>query len=95
MSTAPLRSASSCQGTRLLWCSATESTISSPGPTLASPQVWATRLMASEALRVNTISRSDAAPTKAATWARARSYASVARAARVWTPRWTLLFWRW
>mmetsp|Transcript_18153 Transcript_18153/g.51202 ORF Transcript_18153/g.51202 Transcript_18153/m.51202 type:complete len:238 (+) Transcript_18153:542-1255(+) len=95
LSTAPLRAARSCQGTRLEWCSATLSTISSPSPMFSSPHVHATRLMASDALRVKTTSLSLRAPTKAATLARAASYASVARAESVWTPLWTLLFmWR-
>ena len=44
-STAPVRSASCCQGTRFEWCSIVVSRISSPACTLASPQLRATVLM--------------------------------------------------
>ena len=86
----PVRAASNCQGTRLLWCSITESSTSSPGLRLASPQLRATRLMASLALRVNTISWAEAAPTKLAVFCRAASKPSVARALNWWAPRCTL-----
>mmetsp|Transcript_13662 Transcript_13662/g.57086 ORF Transcript_13662/g.57086 Transcript_13662/m.57086 type:complete len:205 (+) Transcript_13662:589-1203(+) len=89
-STQPVRSATSCHGTRLEWCSITVSTTSSPSSRLSSPHAYATRLMASLALRVHTISRSDVAFTKVATLPRAASYSSVARAARACTPRCTL-----
>mmetsp|Transcript_36924 Transcript_36924/g.91224 ORF Transcript_36924/g.91224 Transcript_36924/m.91224 type:complete len:236 (-) Transcript_36924:550-1257(-) len=88
--TAPVLAATSCHGTRLLWCSSTDSTISSPGLRLAMPHVYATRLMASLALRVNTISRSVDAFTNFATLVRAASYASVALPLRKCTPRCTL-----
>ena len=88
--TQPVRAASSCQGTRLLWCSMTLSSTSSPALRLASPQLRATRLIASLALRVNTISWGEAAPTKAAVLARAPSKPSVARALSWWAPRCTL-----
>ena len=88
--TQPVRAASNCQGTRLLWCSITVSKISSPGLRLASPQLRATRLMASLALRVNTISRGLAAPMKAAALPLAASKPSVARALNWWAPRCTL-----
>mmetsp|Transcript_625 Transcript_625/g.1546 ORF Transcript_625/g.1546 Transcript_625/m.1546 type:complete len:286 (-) Transcript_625:1509-2366(-) len=64
-------------------------TISSPGCRLA-PQVLATRLMASLALRVYTTSRSLAALMRPAILARAPSYSAVAVAASVCTPRCTL-----
>lgn len=51
-----MRAASSCQGTTLEWCSATDRMTSSPSRRLAAPQVLATRLMASVALRVYTTS---------------------------------------
>mmetsp|Transcript_37859 Transcript_37859/g.63658 ORF Transcript_37859/g.63658 Transcript_37859/m.63658 type:complete len:211 (+) Transcript_37859:548-1180(+) len=56
-STHLLRCARSCHGTRLLWCSMTDSTISSPSLRFSCPHVLATRLMASVALRQYTISR--------------------------------------
>mmetsp|Transcript_5373 Transcript_5373/g.16351 ORF Transcript_5373/g.16351 Transcript_5373/m.16351 type:complete len:204 (+) Transcript_5373:1104-1715(+) len=90
LSTQPVRSAMSCQGTRLLWCSMTVSSTSSPSARLSSPQAYATRLMASLALRVHTNSRSEAALMKRATFPRAASYSSVARAESACTPRCTL-----
>mmetsp|Transcript_67453 Transcript_67453/g.197261 ORF Transcript_67453/g.197261 Transcript_67453/m.197261 type:complete len:223 (+) Transcript_67453:1470-2138(+) len=90
-SRAPAASASCCQGTRLEWCSMTLRRISSPAPTFAAPQLRATRLMASVAFRVKTISVESAAPTKSATFARAPSKASVERMESVCMPRWTLL----
>ena len=104
-------SARACQGTRLEWCSSTESTISSPGRRLCVPQVLATKLMASLAFLVNTTSREEDALTKVATcvqrargrqrapvagscgfgtFSRASSYAVVASADSVCTPRCTL-----
>ena len=77
-SVAPVRWHTSCHGTRLEWCSRTLTTTSSPGPRFSIPQVYATRLIASLALRVKTIWRSDFALTKLATLTRASSYASVA-----------------
>mmetsp|Transcript_975 Transcript_975/g.2694 ORF Transcript_975/g.2694 Transcript_975/m.2694 type:complete len:201 (+) Transcript_975:571-1173(+) len=90
LTTAPVRCARSCQGTMLAWCSTSLTTISSPGPTLSRPHECATRLMASVAPRVKTISRRDAALTNCATLSRAPSYASVARTERAWAPRCTL-----
>mmetsp|Transcript_7255 Transcript_7255/g.25573 ORF Transcript_7255/g.25573 Transcript_7255/m.25573 type:complete len:204 (-) Transcript_7255:229-840(-) len=89
-STHPVRFATICHGTTLAWCSSTESTTSSPSERFSTPQVNATRLIASVALRVKTTSRSDGAPTKDATLARAASYCAVASAERWCTPRWTL-----
>ena len=40
---APFSAARICQGTMLEWCSIPVTRISSPGPTLARPQAWATR----------------------------------------------------
>ncbi len=62
----------------LAWCSSWVVTIRSPLATLARPQLKATRLIASVALRTNTISRSDGAPRKAATLRRAASKREVA-----------------
>ncbi len=50
--TAPVFWATNCQGTILLWCSITERIISSPGCKLFIPQLYATKLIASLALRV-------------------------------------------
>mmetsp|Transcript_57345 Transcript_57345/g.132118 ORF Transcript_57345/g.132118 Transcript_57345/m.132118 type:complete len:212 (-) Transcript_57345:513-1148(-) len=72
-STARLRWASSCQGTRLLWCSILDRMISSPSPMFCSPQVLATRLMASVAPRVHTISSRRSALMKCWTLSRAAS----------------------
>ena len=55
------------------WCSMPEITTSSPAPTRLRPNVWATRLMPSVALRVKTISAGSAAFRKAATLPRAAS----------------------
>jgi hypothetical protein len=87
---APVRAATSCQGTRLAWCSATLTRMTSPGFKLAPPHAAATKLIPSVAPRVNTSSEGDPAPMNAATFARAASYAVVARAARACTPRCTL-----
>ena len=67
-----MRSASSCHGTRLEWCSISVITIRSPGPTFAAPQLYATRLIASVALRVKIVSPG-VEPANAATLARAVS----------------------
>ena len=66
--------------------------MTSPGFRLARAHVYATRLIASVALRVNTISRVSRAPTKRATLARAASNAAVASSAIVYTPRCTLAY---
>mmetsp|Transcript_22187 Transcript_22187/g.88032 ORF Transcript_22187/g.88032 Transcript_22187/m.88032 type:complete len:238 (+) Transcript_22187:531-1244(+) len=87
---APARDAASCHGTRFAWCSSTVSTISSPGSRCVEPQLCATRLTASVAPRVQTISRAEGALMSAATFSRAASYASVARVASVCAPRCTL-----
>ena len=50
------RQPSSCHGTMFEWCSICVITTRSSAPTLARPQAWATRLMASVALRVKTVS---------------------------------------
>ena len=70
---APVRSASCCQGTMFEWCSISVSTIRSPALTFASPQARATRLIASVALRTKITSRRSAAPRWSATVARAPS----------------------
>ena len=91
-STAPVRSASSCQGTMLEWCSITEMTISSPARRPA-PSVWAHRLRASDAFLVKTISSERLAPTNWAIVARAPSNASVASAPSRCMARATLALW--
>ncbi|MEY4010089.1 MAG: hypothetical protein RLZZ93_781 [Actinomycetota bacterium] len=78
----PFSAASICQGTMLAWCSMWVSTTASPARRLAPPQLRATRLSASVAFFVNTISLTDRAFTKRATLARADSKRSVASAAR-------------
>ena len=57
----------------LAWCSSTESTTSSPSPRKVPPQLAATRLIASVAPLVNTISLAERALTKRCTLARAPS----------------------
>jgi hypothetical protein len=84
----------------LEWCSISEMTISSPGPSLkrgspfaaseAFKKEYATRLNASVEFFVKTISSGDGALMKAATFARAPSYASVASVPSVCTERDTL-----
>ncbi len=59
-----------------------ESTISSPSPITEPPKEAATRLIASVALRVKTISSVAAALMKRRTISRASSYFSVARLER-------------
>ncbi len=76
-STTPNSSRRNCQGMMLEWCSISEMTISSPGFRNFRPQDAATRLIASVALRVNTISRPRAAFRKARTVSRAASMRSV------------------
>ncbi|OUD97467.1 hypothetical protein CMMCAS06_04685 [Clavibacter michiganensis subsp. michiganensis] len=93
-SVAPVRSASCCHGIRLEWCSDSVTTISSPSRTrmdagaAALPRPYATRFSPSVALDVHTISPAST-PTKRATFSRASSNSSVARAASVCAPRWT------
>ena len=69
-----------------------EMSTSSPADRFAPPQLCATRLMPSVALRVNTISWRWAALKNAATSTRAPSNAAVARSDSRCTPRWTLAF---
>ena len=76
---APVASATSCQGTMLAWCSISVIRISSPGCSRGRRKLAATRLIASVALRVNTISRQSAALMKRWTLRRAASSAAVAR----------------
>ena len=71
-SVAPVRPQTICQGTRFEWCSRTETTTSSPGPSRA-PSVPAARLRASEAFFVKTTSSGPAAPMNPAIRARAPS----------------------
>src|SRR6478735_8305279 len=88
---APVRRASSCQGTRLAWCSISVTRISSPGASTnrsslgsavgaALEKAYATRLSASVAFFVKTTS-SAGAPTNDAMVARAASKSSVASSA--------------
>ena len=72
--------ASICHGTMLEWCSISVSAMRSPSPTFARPHDQATRLSASVALRVKTVSPA-VEPTKAAMRPRAPSKSSVASAA--------------
>ena len=62
------------------WCSIWESTTRSSGPTFARPHEYATRLIASVAFFVNTVSPT-VEPVNRATRSRASSYASVASVA--------------
>ncbi len=62
----PRSAASICQGTRLAWCSISVRTIRSPALSCVRPQVEATRLIDSVALRVKTSSAGSGAPMKAA-----------------------------
>jgi hypothetical protein len=70
---APVSDASCCQGTMLAWCSSQLITISSPAATLRRPQLLATRLMASVAPRVKTMSLGEGAFKKRRTLSRAAS----------------------
>jgi hypothetical protein len=72
-STAPVRWATTCQGTMLEWCSATVSTISSPACRVVPPQAWATRLIPAVVPWVNTISSADRAFRNRRTTSRVRS----------------------
>ncbi len=70
--------ASSCHGTRFAWCSISVRTMTSPRPMFLRPHEYATRLIASVALRVNTTSCGSGTPRNRATVAREASYAAVA-----------------
>ena len=70
---APVRLAMNCHGTKFEWCSSSVITTTSPGPRLSCPQAYATRLIASVALRVKTISRAAGALRNARTFSRAPS----------------------
>ena len=99
-SSAPVRWHSCCHGTMFAWCSARVHTMRSPGPTrmgaaCAPPKPWdalpidrATRLMASVAFFVHTIS-SGRAPTNEARVTLALSKASVASSPSRCVPLWT------
>jgi hypothetical protein len=69
---APVRSATSCQGTMLAWCSIRVSRIASPGCSRGSAQEYATRLIAKVVPLVST-SSSPRTFTCAASFARAAS----------------------
>ena len=73
----------------LAWWSSSETITSSPALNVA-PKLAATRLIASVAPLVKTISLGEGALTRRATEARAASNASVVSLARVCSPRWTL-----
>ncbi len=62
----------------LEWCSISVSRTRSPRLRLARPQLYASRFIASLALRVQMISLGQQEPTKLATFARAASYWAVA-----------------
>jgi hypothetical protein len=68
----PQRSRSICQGTKLLWCSATETSTRSPALSVL-PKAWATRLSDAVAPEVNTSSPAEPALRKRATLCRACS----------------------
>ena len=99
-SSAPVRWHSCCHGTMFAWCSARVHTTRSPGPTrmgaaCAPPKPWdalpidrATRLMASVAFFVHTIS-SERAPTNEAKVTLVLSKASVASSPSRCVPLWT------
>ncbi len=72
-SSIPWRAAMMCHGTMLAWCSICVTTTMSPADRWAPPHDWATRLSASVAFLVNTISSASRALTKPATLARACS----------------------
>ena len=72
-SVAPVSAASCCHGTRFAWCSISVERIRSPAATFVRPQLRATRLIASVALRTKTTSRGLGAPMNRATAARAAS----------------------
>ena len=86
----PSRCATSCQGTRLLWCSISVRRMTSPFLRFAPPQLEATRFMDSVVPRVKMTSSGAAALMNLATRARAPSYPSVERIDSAWRPRWTL-----
>ena len=70
---APVRLATNCHGTKFEWCSSSVITTTSPGPRLSIPQAYATRLIASVALRVKTTSRAAGAFRRPRTFSRAPS----------------------
>ncbi|SSK95690.1 Uncharacterised protein [Klebsiella pneumoniae] len=88
-SSAPTRAQSICHGTMLAWCSISLMMMLSPAPTLAFPQLLATRLMPSVVPRTNTSSSADPALRKLAACWRTASIRAVASALRVWIPRCT------
>ena len=90
-SRAPRSWHSSCHGTTFEWCSIAVISTTSPAPTCSRAQVKRTRLIASVALRTNTISPGRA-PTSSATLRRPPSYSSSASAASTCMLRWTLAF---
>ena len=55
-----------CHGTKFEWCSSSVTTTTSPGPRLLRPHEYATRLIASVALRTKMISRTSGALMKRA-----------------------------
>ena len=69
------------------WCSISVMSTSSPAATLSRPQAYATRLIASVALRVK-IEQVGSQPANAAMRSRAPSKASVDSRASSYTPRW-------
>ena len=87
---APFIRASSCHGTRLLWCSIGVRSISSPSPIWVLAHEWATILRLSEALRVQISVSEVSALIKSDTFTLACSNISVASMLSEWTPRCTL-----
>ena len=73
LSAAFIARATCCHGTQLLWCSAAETQISSPGPISQRAIPAATKLSAAVVPAVNTTSSADRAPMNCATASRARS----------------------
>ena len=90
LTTIPLRSACSCQGTMLLWCSIVLIITSSPACISCWQKEDATKLMASVVPRVNTISCVLSALMNRRTVSRLSSNISVATTERWCTPRCTL-----
>ena len=62
-SSAPVFPAMYCHGTKFEWCSSSVTTTRSPGPRFERPHAYATRLIASVALRTKMMSRTSRALT--------------------------------
>ncbi len=79
--TAPVASATSCQGTMFEWCSISVNRISSPSRRNFRPQALAMRLIDSVVPRVNTTVEGSGAPMNRASVVRAPSNIAVASSA--------------